>query len=170
MQGIEKLTQDLKRKTSQISILKKKIPRYVAAAAEKMKDANFSAEGFIEGGSVKSKWPKRKKETARSSGKRILHSTGILQNSVKAKALAQRVHVGVDLSKVPYAKVHNKGEEIHQEIKAHVRTHPRTGKTYSVGPFTRKVTFPRRKYLGYSPDIFKIADKDIKKEIDRIFK
>ncbi|MEG1762902.1 MAG: phage virion morphogenesis protein [Bacteroidales bacterium] len=168
MPKFEQLSADFKQKAAQINKLKSKSVKYIAAAAEKMKDANFSAQGFVENGSAK-KWPKRKKNTAKNSGKNILFDTGILKNSVKANPAGNLIRVGVDLGKVPYAKAHNEGGRLIQYVKPHTCTHYKTGKRYQVKGFSRKMTLPQRKFLGFSPDIFKIANKDIKHEIDKLF-
>lgn len=170
MQDIRKLAEDLRGKSDEVRRLQKRIPRYVAAAAEKMKDANFSAQGFVENGTARPRWKKRKRENHLTRRRRILYGTGNLQNNVKAKVLADRVSVGVDLSKVPYAKIHNEGGQFVQYVKAHIRKHYKTGKRYQVRAFSRKLNMPQRKFLGYSPDIFKSAEKDIRYEFDKIFK
>lgn len=167
MRDLQNLPGDFKRKQAQLNKLAKAIPKYIAGAAEKMKDANFSAQGFVSNGAA-TKWPKRKKETSKTSGKRILHQTGLLQNSVKAHALADHVRVGVDLGKVPYAKIHNEGGNVVQHVKAHHRKHYKTGKRYQVKPFARKVRYPKRKFLGFSPDIFKITNREVKYQLDKI--
>ncbi len=170
MQDIRKLVEDFKGRAEEVRRLQKRIPRYVAAAAEKMKDANFSAQGFVENGTTRPRWKKRKRENHLTRGRRILYGNGNLQNNVKAKALADRVSVGVDLSKVPYAKIHNEGGRLVQYVKAHTRKHYKSGKRYQVRGFSRKLTMPQRKFLGYSPDIFKSAERDIRYEFDKIFK
>lgn len=170
MQDIRKMADGFKAKSDKIRQLQKRIPRYIAGAAEKMKDANFSAEGFVINGSARPRWKKRKKENHLTRGRRILYGMGNLQNNVKSKALADRVSVGVDLSKVPYAKVHNEGGRLIQYVRAHTRKHWKTGKRYQVRAFSRKLNIPQRKYLGYSPDILKIVEKDIHHEFDKIFK
>ncbi|MDE5575494.1 MAG: phage virion morphogenesis protein [Bacteroidales bacterium] len=169
MRDLQNMPGDFRRKHAQIEQLVKKLPKFVAGAAEKMKDANFSAQGFISNGSA-TKWPKRKKETAKTAGKRILHQTGLLQNSVKAHPLADHVRVGVDLGKVPYAKIHNEGGNVVQHIKPHHRKHPKSGKRYQVKAFARKVRYPQRKYLGFSPDIIKATDRELKYQLDKIMK
>ncbi len=167
---IQKLREDLKKKALAIEKLKKQTPGFVAGAAEKMKDASFSAEGFVVGGSARPKWAKRKVETRRSSGKRILHSTGYMQSNVKAKASVKQVRVGADLSKVPYARLHNEGGRVIQYVRAHHRKHWKTGKRYQVQPYARRITMPERKFLGYSPDIEKIVKKELDYELKRILK
>lgn len=170
MQDIRKLVEDFKGWSEEVRRLQKKIPRYVAAAAEKMKDANFSAQGFVENGTARPRWKKRKQENHLTRGRHILYGNGNLQNNVKAKALAERVSVGVDLSKVPYAQIHNEGGRFVQYVKAHTRRHRKTGRRHQVRSFSRKLNMPQRKFLGYSPDILKSAEKDIRHEFDKIFK
>jgi phage gpG-like protein len=170
MMDIQKFREDFYRKASQMESLKKKILHLIAGAAEKMKDANFSAQGFVVNGAAHPKWKKRKKETSRSKGKRILSGTGYLQENVKAKALKDHVRVGVDLDKVPYAKIHNEGGEITQHVQVHTRRNKKTGKAFSVKAHDRHLNMPQRKFLGYSSDIEKIALKEIDFEIKKIFK
>ena len=82
-QDYRKLTLDMQRRAAEMArVIQRDVPAYIAVAWERMKDANFSAQGFVRGGSAVPRWDKRKKETPRSSGKRILHSTGTLQASV----------------------------------------------------------------------------------------
>ena len=165
-----KIKFDLKRKAFLMEELKKKIPKYFAVAAEDMAHANFSAQGFVVDGSTSPKWKKRKKETSRTQGKRILSGTGYLEENVKAKALEDHVKVGVDLTKVPYAKIHNEGGRLTQHVRTHHRTHPKTGKSYQIKAHSRKINMPQRKFLGKSPDIEKRAQKEIDREMDKIFK
>jgi len=165
-----KLISDLRQKASEIQTLKKKIPAFVAGAAEKMKDTNFSAQGFVRGGTAHPKWKKRQKETKRTAGKRILSGTGYLQSNVKAKASSKQVRTGIDLSKVPYAKLHNEGGRVIQHVRAHQRKHPKTGHRYQVRAHSRKINMPQRKYLGYSPDIEKIAKKELDYNLKKILK
>jgi hypothetical protein len=155
--------EDMKRRAAQLKeIVDKKAPAIFAAAAEKMKDANFSAEGFVVGGSAAPKWPKRKTETRRSKGKRILHDRGTMQSSVKAKVRGGgKIHVGLDTDKVPYGPAHNEGGSFIQYIRPHHRTHYKTGKRYQVKGYSRKITLPQRKYLDYSPDIGVMAEREL---------
>ncbi|MCB6971838.1 MULTISPECIES: phage virion morphogenesis protein [Butyricimonas] len=180
MRDIQKFARDMKVRAVKFNGLSRKVTVYIAGAAEKMKDANFSAEGFISNGVTRSRWKKRHRETSRSRGKRVLFDTGTLQNSVKAKTLAERVSVGVDLTKVPYAKAHNEGGRIIQYVRPFTRkrrqaTNIKTHRRVLVGGqkvrgFVRRLNMPRRQFLGYSPDIIKSANKDIQREIDKILK
>lgn len=169
MDGIELFQRNLSLQALQIrKMIREDAPKYFKGAMEKMKDANFSAQGFINNGSAE-RWKPRKKETHLTKGNRILHGTGILQQSVKVLIKGNDIVAGVDLDKVPYAKAHNEGGRIIQYVKPHHRKHYKTGKRYQVKAFTRKITMPKRQYLGYSPDIIKIASKEIKHAIDKIF-
>lgn len=58
MRDLQNMPDDFKRKQAQLNKLAKSIPKYIAGAAEKMKDANFSAQGFVSNGAT-AKWPKR---------------------------------------------------------------------------------------------------------------
>lgn len=171
---------DMRTKLDNVKKVIKKIPVYIAGAAIRMKDANFSAQGFVVGGTARPKWKKRKTETKLTGGRRILYGTGNLQENVKTKTTPRQVSIGVDLSKVPYAKMHNEGGRITQYVRpfargrkvaSNIRTRKRvlTGGSQVKG-FTRRINMPKRQFIGFSPDIFKIVEKDIKAELDKIFK
>lgn len=169
MKDFQKIAADIKSKMRKVRSIQRQVPDIVASAAEAMKDANFSAQGFVTNGRA-NRWPKRRKETQRSSGKRILHSTGTLQNSVKTEAIKNRIHVGVDLNTVPYAQVHNEGGRITQNVRPHHRTHYKSGKRFQVRSFTRRITMPQRKYLGHSPDIMKKVSRELDYQLNKLFK
>ena len=168
-QDYRKLARDMYRRASEVErVVRRDVPAYLAVAWEKMKDANFSAQGFVRNGSASPRWEKRKQETARTAGKRILHSTGTLQNSVRFAPGASLVRAWVDLGKVPYARIHNEGGRASQYVRPFTRTI--RGRRQQVGGFFRRATYPRRQYLGVAPDIFKIAHKDIADAIRRALK
>lgn len=168
MNGIELFSKDLSLQALKIrKMIREDAPKYFKGAIEKMKDANFSAQGFITNGSAQ-KWKPRQKETHATQGNRILHGIGILQQSVKVLIQGNKIVAGVDLDTVPSAKVHNEGGGIIQNVKPHHRKHFKTGKRYQVKAFTRKINMPKRQYLGYSPDIIKIASKEIDFAINKI--
>lgn len=157
-----------------------------------MKDANFSAQGFVRGGSAAPRWDKRKKETPRTSGKRILHATGTLQASVhftpgagdwcrrtKIPAVWEKSSRRGHPAKVPYARIHNEGDRVSQYVRPFTRRlvspNRNTGSVgkpsrrgHPVAGFFRRATYPRRQYLGISPDIFISARKDIAYAIRRV--
>jgi len=142
------LADDMRRNATEVDKLMRDAPRIIAGAAVKMKDANFSAQGFIENGKVVSKWPARKKETTRTEGKRILHGIGTMQDSVKSRIAGKRISLGVDLAKVPYAQIHNKGGKAGRGLKTEI---------------------PERKYLGYTIDIEKITERELAYRLNKIF-
>jgi phage gpG-like protein len=142
------LAEDMRWNAAEVNKMMQDVPRLIAGAAIKMKDANFSAQGFIENGSVATPWPKRKKETVRSTGKRVLHSTSMLRDSVKSRIAGKRISVGVDLAKVPYAQIHNEGGKAGRGLKAEM---------------------PERKYLGYTIDIEKITERELADRLNKIF-
>lgn len=178
-QDYRKLTLDMQRRAAEMArVIQRDVPAYIAVAWERMKDANFSAQGFVRGGSAAPRWDKRKKETPRTSGKRILHATGTLQASVHFTPGAGQVRAWVDLGKVPYARIHNEGGRVSQYVRPFSRrlVSPNrnagsVGKPsrrgHPVAGFFRRATYPRRQYLGISPDIFVSAHKDIAYAIRR---
>ena len=165
-QDYRKLSLDMQRRAAEMArVIQRDVPAYIAVAWERMKDANFSAQGFVRGGSAAPRWDKRKKETPRSSGKRMLHSTGTLQASVHFTPGAGQVRAWVDLGKVPYARIHNEGGRVSQYVRPFSRVI--RGRKQQVAGFFRRATYPRRQYLGISPDIFISAHKDIAYAIRR---
>ena len=81
-----------------------------------------------------------------------------------------KVAIGVDVGLVPYARVMGEGGRIQQYVKPHHRKNPRGGKRVQVRGFSRKLTYPARPYIGYSPDIFRSAERDAKPMFDKIFR
>ena len=71
----------------------------------------------------------------------------------------------VDLGKVPYARIHNEGGRVSQYVRPFSRVI--RGRKQQVAGFFRRATYPRRQYLGISPDIFISAHKDIAYAIRR---
>ena len=84
----------------------------------------------------------------------------------------------VNLGKVPYARIHNEGGRVSQYVRPFTRRlvspNRNTGSVgkpsrlgHPVSGFFRRATYPRRQYLGISPDIFVSAHKDIAYAIRR---
>ncbi len=81
-------------------------------------------------------------------------------------------------AKVPYARIHNEGGRVSQYVRPFSRRlvspNRNTGSVgkpsrrgHPVAGFFRRATYPRRQYLGISPDIFVSAHKDIAYAIRR---
>lgn len=81
-------------------------------------------------------------------------------------------------AKVPYARIHNEGGRVSQYVRPFSRRlvspNRNTGSVgkpsrrgHPVAGFFRRATYPRRQYLGISPDIFISAHKDIAYAIRR---
>lgn len=130
--------------------------------------AGFRNEGFTN--RTLEKWVPRKKQDA---GRGILTKTGRLRRSIKIlRKTATSVMVGVNLSEVPYAKVHNDGFKGTVDIKGHTRRNNRydvydtrrrrkTASGISItGSYKRKMNIPKRQYVGESIALNnKITDK-----------
>lgn len=165
-QDFKNLARDLYRRAAEVErVIQRDVPAYIAVAWERMKDANFSAQGFVRDGSAAPRWDKRKQESARTAGKRILHATGTLQASVHFTPGAGQVRAWIDLGKVPYARIHNEGGRVSQYVRPFSRVI--RGRKQQVRGFFRRPVYPRRQYLGIAPDIFKSAHKDIAYAIRR---
>lgn len=84
----------------------KKLPKVLGNAAVKHFQDNFRAEGFVD--QSVDKWVRRKRETKRSRGKKILQNTGRLRRSIKRLSTTfGRIVVGT--RGVDYANIHNEG-------------------------------------------------------------
>lgn len=74
---------DLSRRMTDVErTIRRDVPVYLAVAWERMKDANFSAQGFVRGGTANPRWPPRKKETHLS---KVYNSIAISRRSKNTK-------------------------------------------------------------------------------------
>ncbi len=76
----------------------------MGVAALKFIDDNFAKQGFQ--GQTFLKWDNRKKETKRTTGKKILSGTNALRNSIKKTDGSDHTTISTD---IPYAAIHNNG-------------------------------------------------------------
>jgi phage gpG-like protein len=82
------------------------LPKVLGNIAVKQFQDNFRSEGFFD--KTLSPWKKRKRETRRTRGKKILQNTGRLRRSIKRLSTTWgRIAVGT--RGVNYAEVHNEG-------------------------------------------------------------
>lgn len=100
----------------------KKLPDTAGAVAVEVCKDNFRLQAYDDGTS-RARWAKREKRTNRrydrrkgvkgtvfNSANKILEQSGNLRDSIKYKKLGPNlVWIGVDLSVIPYAKIHNEG-------------------------------------------------------------
>ena len=71
--------------------------------------------------------------------------TGTMRRSIQGHVEGDGVRF---TSSVPYASVHNEGGTIAQNVRAHQRRNKKTGKSYQVRAHQRRITMPRRQFVG----------------------
>ena len=124
---------DLRPLIAEFKAQRKNLPKVLGNAAVKHFQDNFRREGFLD--NSLSKWARRKRETKRSRGKKILQNTGRLRRSVKRLTTRfGRIEIGT--RGVDYATVHNEG----------------------LG------NMPKRQFIGDSAKLDKLLKKRISKE------
>jgi len=164
------------KKMREITQFRQQMPRIVANECVK-----FFADSFDKGGwngNGFAPWKPRKTETKKSSGKKILVSTGALRRAVikSVKSVtADRIEFKVDL---PYAKVHNEGGSY--QVKEHKRRSFAKSKKQHIGVFSGSMTtqsvhgvsrkgtvkshkrnYPQRKFMGDSNALRTLVRKKI---------
>lgn len=167
MDGLKKFTQDMKRFSEGFNKLQRNMPIIIGTVAVKHSRGHFKRQGFVSRGSLH-RWKKRISGTPRNS-RPIMVNQGVLRDSIRYRLQgAGQVFVGVDLRKVPYAKIHNEGGKI--PVTKRMRRffwamHKKTGQDFwKRMALSRKghIRIPKRQFLGITSDL----DKAIKREID----
>jgi phage gpG-like protein len=156
MKDISQLPRDFAEMQRKYKKLQTDTPRIAGTIAVKVMRENFAAQGFIEEGAQPSeKWEKRDEKTDHgydtyktykgsvySSSNPILKQTGNLRDAIAYKVEGEnKVFIGVDINKVPYAQAHNEGWG----------------------------DMPKRKFLGWSKKLGEEIKKRITKERSIIF-
>ena len=125
---------DLRPLINDFKTQRKALPAKLGNIAVKFFQDNFRREGFIDNSLTR--WQRRKRETRRSRGKKILQNTGRLRRSIKRLTTTfGRIVIGT--RGVPYAEVHNEGLGV----------------------------MPKREFVGDSAKLEKLLQKRISKEI-----
>ena len=125
---------DLRPLIDQFKKQRKALPTILGNTAEKFFQDSFRREGFLDNSLTR--WQRRKRETRRSRGKKILQNTGRLRRSIK-RLTTTFGRIAIGTRGVPYAEVHNEG----------------LGR------------MPKRQFVGDSAKLEKILKKRISKEI-----
>lgn len=107
MKKISELQKDLQKISNRFHQLHADAPRVIGVEGVKHTQENFRNQSF-DG----QKWEGRKRETAKSKGKKVLSDTTMLKKSIEYDAGAGIVQWGVSLKTVPYAQIHNEGGSI----------------------------------------------------------
>lgn len=125
---------DLRPLINDFKTQRKALPAKLGNIAVKFFQDNFRSEGFLDNSLTR--WQRRKRETRRSRGKKILQNTGRLRRSIKRLSTTfGRIAIGT--RGVPYAEVHNEG----------------------LG------SMPKREFVGDSAKLEKLLQQRISKEI-----
>ena len=125
---------DLRPLINDFKTQRKALPAKLGNTAVKFFQDNFRREGFLDNSVTR--WQRRKRETRRSRGKKILQNTGRLRRSIKRLTTTfGRIVIGT--RGVPYAEVHNEGLGV----------------------------MPKREFVGDSAKLEKLLQQRISKEI-----
>lgn len=85
---------------------KNNVPKIIGERARRFFELSFIKQGFTDSGF--SKWAKRKKETKRSIGKKILSGRGFLKGSIRRTKTTPK-QIRISSVGVAYANIHNQG-------------------------------------------------------------
>ena len=97
---------DLRPLINDFKTQRKALPAILGNTAVKFFQDNFRSEGFLDNSLTQ--WQRRKRETKRSRGKKILQNTGRLRRSIKRLTTTYgRIVIGT--RGVDYAEIHNEG-------------------------------------------------------------
>jgi phage gpG-like protein len=123
---------------------KAEIPPIIANLSQNFFVESFNKQGFTYNGLQA--WKQR--VSTKDAGRAILVKSGRLKravgNSVQ-EATFEKIRLGVSLSDVPYAQIHNEGGE------------------------TKNATIPKREYMGDSPELRLKQINKIKQMLDKIW-
>lgn len=155
--------------------LKRRLPRIIGQYAVNFSKDSFRRQGFKNGGRI-NKWKQRDRsnEKGKKKGATLVRS-GALKRSVRIiRASASEVVIGSD---VPYAKIHNEGGMINQQVTAKQRaffwakykaTKNEMYKRMALAA-SLEIKMPQRQFMGDSTDLRKEVNQHIFKELKKIF-
>lgn len=163
---------------NRINQVVQQIPARIAVLA-----VNFSKDRFVQKNWIDSH-PEPWKKTTKRKGSTLVASGRLKRSIRKVRVTPSQVVIGTD---VPYARVHNDGEEIQgtEYVRSHTRrqhrrkSHTRKGKrikaytvkSYTVKAHSRKYhrKFAKRQFIGKSKrltnDVTKLINSEISKAI-----
>lgn len=125
-----------------------------------MFDRNFERQGFF---GQRWKATKVSKVNARGAGS-ILIVTGNMRGSIRSMVRGMAV---VFSSNLPYTTLHNEGGKFAVNVRAHSRTHRKSGKSYEVRQHSRQVNMPQRQFIGDHPEVQKALGEIVNKNLER---
>jgi phage gpG-like protein len=171
---LNRFRRDVQRMSREISSLRGDLPRIGGTMAIKFVHSNFQKEMFQ--GKPGQSWKGRAPGSPRASRK-LLRDRNILFDSIeyrKTGALGFKVYV--DLGVVPYAKIHNEGGTVtvtRQMQKYFWAMFITTGdafyKRLALMKVGKVIKIPKRQYMGFSPVLDEMIEKELDFQMDKIF-
>ena len=139
--------------------LKRRILKDIEVELADEFDKNFERKGFFA-----DRWEPRHYQNPKGS---LLMVTGRLRRSIKSHIEQDGVRFTSD---TPYAGVHNEGGTVNQNVRAHNRRNKKTGKTHQVRAHQRRLTMPKRQFVGDGPDTQRIIKECIDRNLEQFAK
>ena len=148
-EDLQRMLSDLRQKSIDMTPVMREIAGYLGAFTKKV----FNTEGYALLGK---KWQPLKESTVKNKVKRGAWPRMILEDSYQLEQSIQQFYsdheAGVSTNKV-YAATHQFGSSESVSVPSHTRTMKKTGKTYTVKPFTMKRNIPARPFFGFSDKV-----------------
>ena len=161
--------------------LSKRLPALAGDIALETFDGSFKRQGWIERRSLKKWMPRKNKDRSRAGKRAILIKSGRMRRATRKK-LPGKKQVAI-INDTPYARAHNEGATIQQEIiitkkmrkyfwAMYYETQDDKWKAMALmkKPIKRKFQLPGRQFMGVSPFLEDRIIKNIEAEIKKIFK
>lgn len=125
-----------------------------------MFNQNFREQGFFG-----QKWVATKVSKTNKRGKgSILIVTGAMRRSIRSMVRGMAV---VFTSHLPYTALHNEGGNFSVTVRAHSRTHPKSGKSYNVRQHSRQMSMPQRQFIGDHEKVQEALGDIVNKNLQR---
>ena len=170
--SLDMMEKDLRRMAQRVKALQAQLPMIGGTLAKKQFQRNFDVEGFIKDGRV-NKWKKRVPSKRQN---KVLTDRTVLRNSILARKVSGGFAVGVDLNKVPYAKLHNEGGKVTVTPKMkkyfwamYSKTGDELYKRLALKKPGSIIIMPKRQYMGYTKDIDKAFGRELTARLNKIF-
>jgi phage gpG-like protein len=149
---------DLNKVLKNLEQVKRQLPDEMANLSLRFFQNSFRISGWNDGGI--SPWRQRKRPDPK--GRKILVVRGNLKRSVQIKSKTfERIVIG---SYLPYSEVHNEGFTGVQQVGTYKRRDGATVKAHS-----RRMTIPKRQFMGESRTLKQQQIDRILKMIDKAF-
>lgn len=121
MKSIAALLSDWRQSRERMELVERNLPRIIGSEVVKIVKDNFRLEGYATGAGIK-KWAQRKSSTndrydrrkgvkgsVFNSSAKLMQQTMNLYDAIHYRIEGKNVFVGVNLTLVPYAEIHNEG-------------------------------------------------------------